>query len=34
MLSSRFAGIPISSSTIDGRAVPRLLIRGERTPSV
>jgi hypothetical protein len=25
-----FAGIPISSSTIDGRGVPRLLIRGER----
>ncbi len=33
MLSSRFAGIPISSSVIDGRAVPRLPIRGERTPS-
>src|ERR1700722_12817355 len=33
MLSSRFAGIPISSSTIDGRGVPRLLIRGEGTPS-
>ena len=31
MLSSRFAGIPISSSTIDGRGLPRLLIRGERT---
>jgi hypothetical protein len=30
MLSSRFAGIPISSSTIDGRGVPWLLIRGER----
>src|SRR5947209_19580704 len=32
MLSSRFAGIPLSSSTIDGRALPRLLIRGEPTP--
>ena len=32
MLSSRFAGIPLSSSTIDGRAVPRLLICGEPTP--
>src|SRR6202451_4136829 len=32
MLSSRFAGIPISSSTIDGWEVPRSLIRGERTP--
>ena len=31
LLSSRFAGIPISSSTIDGRGVPRLLIRGEQT---
>src|SRR5271156_5899021 len=33
MLSSRFAGIPISSSTIDGRGLPQLLIRGERAPS-
>jgi hypothetical protein len=33
MLSSRFAGIPIFSSTIDGRGLPQLLIRGERAPS-
>src|SRR5271170_4687056 len=33
MLSSRFAGIPISSSTIDGPGLPQLLIRGERAPS-
>ena len=31
MLSSRFAGIPISSSTIDGPGVPQLLNRGEQT---
>ena len=31
MLSSRFAGIPISSSTIDGSGVPQLLNRGEQT---
>jgi hypothetical protein len=33
MLSSRFAGIPISSSTIDGRGLPQLAIRGEQAPS-
>src|SRR5271157_1437555 len=31
MLSSRFAGIPISSSTIDETGVPQLLNRGEQT---
>src|SRR5260370_19589623 len=31
MLSSRFAGIPISSSIIDGSGVPQLLNRGEQT---
>ena len=31
MLSSRFAGIPISSSTIDGPGVPQLPNRGEQT---
>ena len=31
MLSSRFAGIPISSSTIDGPGVPQLANRGEQT---
>src|SRR5271165_6011876 len=31
MLSSRFAGIPISSSTIDEPGVPQLLNRGEQT---
>jgi hypothetical protein len=31
MLSSRFAGIPISSSTIDGPGVPQLLNRREQT---
>src|SRR5208337_4839136 len=31
MLSSRFAGIPISSSIIDGRGVPQLRNRGEQT---
>src|ERR1700688_4546892 len=31
MLDSRFAGIPISSSTIDGPGVPQLLNRGEQT---
>src|SRR5271154_3806677 len=31
MLSSRFAGIPISSSIIDGSGLPQLLIRGEQT---
>src|ERR1700690_1999899 len=31
MLTSRFAGIPISSSTIDGSGVPQLLNRGEQT---
>src|SRR5271165_6162214 len=31
MLNSRFAGIPISSSTIDGPGVPQLLNRGEQT---
>jgi hypothetical protein len=31
MLSSRFAGIPISSSTIDGRGVPQVQNRGEQT---
>jgi hypothetical protein len=31
MLSSRFAGIPISSSTIDGPGMPQLLNRGEQT---
>src|SRR6202167_134372 len=31
MLSSRFAGIPISSSTIDGPGVPQLMNRGEQT---
>jgi len=30
MLSYRFAGIPISSSTIDGRGVPQWLNRGEQ----
>src|SRR5208337_691521 len=33
MLSSRFAGIPISSSTIDEAGVPQLLNRGELTMS-
>src|SRR5271157_3874 len=33
MLSSRFAGIPISSSTIDEAGVPQLLNRGELTLS-
>ena len=31
MLSSRFAGIPISSSIIDGSGVPQLPNRGEQT---
>ena len=31
MLSSRFAGIPISSSTIDGPGLPQLANRGEQT---
>ena len=31
MLSSRFAGIPLSSSTIDGSGVPQLTNRGEQT---
>src|SRR5258708_31663590 len=31
MLSSRFAGIPISSSIIDGPGVPQLMNRGEQT---
>src|SRR5260370_41609534 len=31
MLSSRFAGIPISSSNIDEPGVPQLLNRGEQT---
>jgi hypothetical protein len=31
MLNSRFAGIPISSSTIDGPGVPQLMNRGEQT---
>jgi len=31
MLNSRLAGIPISSSTIDGPGVPQLLNRGEQT---
>src|ERR1700686_4082398 len=31
MLSSRFAGIPISSSTIDEPGGPQLLNRGEQT---
>jgi hypothetical protein len=31
MLSSRFAGIPISSSTIDEPGVPQLLNRGQQT---
>jgi hypothetical protein len=31
MLSSRFAGIPISSSTIDEPGAPQLLNRGEQT---
>src|SRR5260370_35552620 len=31
MLSSRFAGIPISSSIIDGSGGPQLLNRGEQT---
>src|SRR5271165_5845236 len=31
MLSSRFAGIPVSSSTIDGPGVPQLANRGEQT---
>ena len=31
MLSSRFAGIPISSSIIDEAGVPQLLNRGEQT---
>jgi hypothetical protein len=31
MLNSRFGGIPISSSTIDGPGVPQLPNRGERT---
>jgi hypothetical protein len=31
MLNSRFAGIPISSSTIDERGVPQLMNRGEQT---
>jgi hypothetical protein len=31
MLSSRFAGIPISSSIIDGSGVPQLMNRGEQT---
>src|SRR5271163_5066925 len=31
MLSSRCAGIPISSSTIDGPGVPQLMNRGEQT---
>src|SRR5271165_7356582 len=31
MLSSRFASIPISSSTIDEAGVPQLLNRGEQT---
>src|SRR5208282_1777337 len=31
MLSSRFAGIPISSSTIDEFGVPQLANRGEQT---
>jgi hypothetical protein len=34
MLSSRFAGIPISSSTIDGRDVPQWLNRGEQNSDV
>jgi hypothetical protein len=31
MLNSRFAGIPISSSTIDEPGVPQLINRGEQT---
>ena len=31
MLNSRFAGIPISSSTIDGPGMPQLMNRGEQT---
>jgi len=31
MLNSRFAGIPISSSTIDEAGVPQLSICGEQT---
>jgi len=31
IVSSRFAGIPISSSVIDEQGVPRLLTRGEQT---
>jgi hypothetical protein len=31
MLSSRFAGIPISSSIIDEAGVPQFLNRGEQT---
>jgi hypothetical protein len=31
MLSSRFAGIPISSSTIDEAGMPQLANRGEQT---
>src|SRR5471030_722726 len=34
MLSSRFAGIPISSSTIDGPGVPQWLNRGEQNSDV
>jgi len=31
MLSSRFAGIPVPSSFIDGAGLPQLAIRGEQT---
>ena len=31
MLNSRFADIPISSSTTDGPGVPQLMSRGEQT---